>query len=157
MPPLPQFQDKGYKDEFDWPSPLPITDIALTKGELNSVPPPTPSFDLAVIESDLDIVPSPSTTDMAVIYSEFATVLPLQPIDDCIPNTGYLDLIIPPALDFQDDYKPPFLVKKEPQSNSATRDVIGTTKKVALEVLLLPPPEFWDDYDLPSLEEDRSQ
>lgn len=153
MPPAPQFQDEGYADEFEWPSPPPpLTDIALTEDELNSVPPPTPSFDLAVIESDLDIVPPPPTTDMAVIDSEMATVPPPPPIVDGIPKTGYLDLIVPPAPEFQNDCEPPSL------TNSTTRDVdIGTTRNDALEILSLPPPEFRDDYDLPSLEEDEPQ
>ena len=121
MPPPPQFQDEGDEDEFEWPAPPPpLTDITLTEGELDSVPPLTPSFDLAVVESDLYIVPPPPTTTRAVIESELAIVPPPPPMVDCIPNTDYLDWIIPPPPEFRDDYDLPSLEKDEPNISTAT-------------------------------------
>ena len=156
MLPPPQFCDEEYEDEFEWPSPPPpITDIALTEGELKIVPPPTPNLEMAVIDSDLDIVPSPPAANIAEINSALALVPPPPPTEDGTPHTDYLESMIPPPLEFRDEYKPPSREEDEPQPTSTSRAVVKTTtNKDALELLLVPPPEFQDDYDLPPLEED---
>ena len=159
MLPPPQFCDEEYEDEFEWPSPPPpITDIALTEGELNIVPPPKPNLEMAVIDSDLDIVPPPPAANMAEIESALALVPPPPPTEDGTPHTDYLESMIPPPLEFRDEYKPPSLEEDEPQPTSTSLAVVKTTtNKDALELPLVPPPEFQDDYDLPPLEEDEPQ
>lgn len=82
------------------------------------MPLPAPSFEIAVNDSDLEnkscIVPLLSASNMAVINSELAIVLPPPLVDDGTPNTAYLESLIPPPLEFQDDQDLPSLEEDEP-------------------------------------------